>query len=85
MHSREKLVCKRLHTMGVCFNFFADSAYQKLLRATKHLTFKLALIRIALVKTVQDQHEHLTGCVAIERISHFLDPKPYGPFIFLRM
>lgn len=80
MHSREKLACKRLHTVGVCFNCFADYACQKLLlRATKHLTFKLASIKIALVKTVQYQREHLTGCVATERICHFLDPKPYRP------
>jgi hypothetical protein len=40
----------------------------------------LAFIRIVLVKTVQNQHEHkIDRFIMIVEIRHFLDPKPFEP------
>lgn len=50
------------------------------MRTVKHLVFWPIFVRIALLKTVQNQCEHKFGrVVAIVGIRHFQDPKLYGP------
>lgn len=50
------------------------------MRTVKHLVFQTVFVRIALLKTVQNQCEHKFGrVVAIVGIRHFQDPKFYGP------
>lgn len=43
----------------VCFSLFADSGHQKLLWTAKRPSFQPASIRIGLVKTVENQREHI--------------------------
>jgi hypothetical protein len=64
----------------VCFSLFAASGRHKLMRTVKRLVFQTVFVRIALLKTVQNQCEHkLSRVVAIVGICHFQDSKLYGP------
>jgi hypothetical protein len=49
-------------------------------RSPNTSAFQPASIRIALIKTVQNQHEHKIGrIVMIVGMCCFLDPEPFGP------
>jgi hypothetical protein len=49
----------------------------------KRLAFQHVFMGIILLKTIQNQHEQMTGqIVAIVEIRHFQDLKPYRPFMF---
>jgi hypothetical protein len=64
----------------VCLSFFQLLATKNCCRLPNASAFQPASIRIALVKTVQNQHEHKIGrIVTIVGICCFLDPKPFGP------
>jgi hypothetical protein len=64
----------------VCLGFFQLLATKSCCRSPNASAFQPASIRIALVKTVQNQHEHKIGrIVTIVGICCFLDPKPFGP------
>jgi hypothetical protein len=64
----------------VCLGFFQLLATKSCCRSPNTLAFQPASIRIALVKTVQNQHEHKIGrIVMIVGICCFLDPGPFGP------
>lgn len=50
----------------------------------KRLAFQHVFMGIILLKTIQNQREHMTGqVVAIVEIRHFQDLKPYGPIYVL--
>lgn len=71
------------HCMFVSLFFLVG--YQKLLRTAKLLFFSLFIWKSFLVKTVQNQHEHIIDRVVTTlEIYHFLDHKAYDPFIFFR-
>jgi hypothetical protein len=62
----------------ICFSPFFASDHQKLLRTVKYSTFQSASIKIDLTKIIQNQHKHrISRVVAIVRIHHFLDLRPY--------
>jgi hypothetical protein len=48
----------RSPVVAMAFSLFSAFGHQKLLWTTKHLAFQPAFVRIALVKTAQNQHEH---------------------------
>jgi hypothetical protein len=62
---------------------FSASGHQKVLWTTKRPAFQTASIKIALVKIVQNQHEHRIGrVVMIVGIRRFLDPETFAPLNF---
>jgi hypothetical protein len=64
----------------VCLGFFQLLAIKSCRRSPNAPAFQPASIRITLVKTVQNQHEHKIGwIVTIVGICCFLDPEPFGP------
>jgi hypothetical protein len=64
----------------VCLRFFQLLATKSCCRSPNTSAFQPASIRIALVKTVQNQHKHKIGrIVMIVGICCFLDPEPFGP------
>jgi hypothetical protein len=64
----------------VCLGFFQLLATKSCCRSPNALAFQPAYIRIALVKTVQNQHEHKIGrIVMIVGICCFLNPEPFRP------
>jgi hypothetical protein len=64
----------------VCLGFFQLLATKSCCRSPNTPAFQPASIRIALIKTVQNQHEHKLGrIVMIVGMCCFLDPEPFGP------
>jgi hypothetical protein len=64
----------------VCLGFFQLLATKICCRSPNAPAFQPASIRIALVKTVQNQHEQKIGrIVMIVGICCFLDPEPFRP------
>jgi hypothetical protein len=60
--------------------FFRLLATKSCCRLSNALVFQPTSIRTALVKTVENQHEHIIGrVVVIVEIHRFLDPEPFGP------
>jgi hypothetical protein len=64
----------------VCFGFLQLLATKSYCRSPNVLAFQPASIKIALVKTFQNQYEHKIGrIVTIVEICSFLDPEPFRP------
>ena len=62
------------------FGLFSASGHQKLLQIAKRPSFSASFYKNALVKTVQNQHEHKIGrIITIVGICCFLDPEHFGP------
>lgn len=69
-------------TLRPClFHLCSASGQLKMLQTTKHPSFQSASMKIAVVKTVQNQREPMISrVIAIVVNHHFLHPKPHGLF-----
>jgi hypothetical protein len=68
------------HKAPVCLGFFQLLATKSCCRSPNAPAFQPASIKIVLVKTIQNQHEHKIGrIVIIVGICWFLDPEPFRP------
>jgi hypothetical protein len=79
-HGRHDECPTHTHKAPVCLGFFQLLATKSCCRSPNAPAFQPASIKIVLVKTIQNQHEHKIGrIVIIVGICWFLDPEPFRP------